>query len=279
VLSFHNDTVRDNVNFQFMNFSVHVKTVDLAVKEDRMKTIETVIAQFGEILPDRRMLCFFDDEDSYLIKQRLGKVNRGIYSPLSKNFIGSREWHLLPLDVQELVFPEDSPVPHQAFDHLIYLHGTTCMKRTSLIMTFAHELQHFLQHEENRTLWAASAVLSHLEKDFYESSGLKMFQIPTETEARIVAKRVAETICGTEDVDDYIESRISENATPEDVEDWRFVRDLVTDRAFNLSVESKQVFRRLLPYREPMEEALDRARGDDDFRNLDLSALMTGQEP
>jgi hypothetical protein len=38
------------------------------------------------------------------------------------------------------------------FDHLIYLRGTTCSCKTALVMTFSHELQHFIQYSCRRQL-------------------------------------------------------------------------------------------------------------------------------
>jgi hypothetical protein len=260
-----------------MSISIHVKSSDPTAAEDRRQAIDAVIAQFGDKLPELRMLCFFDDEDGELLKRNFGRANRGFYTPLKGSSRRIAGWHLYPWYVQECILVEDSSrLLLQAADHLIYLHGATCMNRTSLIMTFAHELQHFVQYGTSRDLWAASTVLMNLEKDFYKNTCLKVFHIPTELEARIVAKKVAETICGMEAMDGYIKSRISEAVTPDDKEDWQFVRDLAADHSFDLLAQSKQVFQRLSPYRASIEQALARARDDDDFRNLDLSFLMNG---
>lgn len=142
-------------------------------------------------------------------------------------------------------------------------------------MTLSHELQHFVQYGNNTDLWAASTVLLNLERDFYRRAPLKVFDIPIELEARVVSKRIATTLCGTEAVNKYIEQRITQAVTPDDVEDWKFVRDLKT-QSVDLLAESKKIFRRLLPYRQQIERALDRAREEPEFKDLDLLKLFDG---
>jgi hypothetical protein len=43
-----------------------------------------------------------------------------------------------------------------AFDDFVYLHGTTCGEDIALSMTFAHELQHCIQHADRTSLADAS---------------------------------------------------------------------------------------------------------------------------
>lgn len=261
-----------------MSILLKVRSYDPAIERERRDIGESVVREFGDGLPDLRLLVFFDDQDCEALKQEIGKANRGFYKPLKPDQDGKiNGWYLLPQYVQAAVFVSEPPSysVRKVADHLIYLHGGTCANPTSLVMTFAHELQHFVQHGNNMELWAASTVLFNLERDFYRKAPLKIFDIPIELEARVVSKRVATTLCGTESVNKYVEKRIAEAVTPEDVEDWQFVRDLKT-QSVDLLAQSKETFRRLLPYRQQIEHALDLARDQPEFKELDLSKLFLG---
>jgi hypothetical protein len=260
-----------------MSILVKVKSHDPAVAQERREIAESVIREFGDGVPDLRLLAFFDDQDCEALKREIGKANRGLYKPLKSGAGGINGWYLLPQYVQAAVFAAEPPSysVRKVADHLIYLHGSTCANRPSLVMTFSHELQHFVQHGKSPDLWAASTVLFNLEKDFYRRAPLRVFDIPVELQARIVSKRIAMTLCGVESVNSYIEKRIAEAVTPEDVEDWQFVRDLKA-QSVDLMAQSKQTFRRLLPYRQQIEHALDLARDQPEFKELDLSKLFLG---
>ena len=173
-----------------------------------------------------------------------------------------------------LVDDDSSFLLRQVADHLIYLYGSTCANDTALVMTFAHELQHFVQYNSNRDLWAANTVLLNMKKDFYSTAHVKVFDIPAELEARIVAKKVTRQLCGEQVVCAYISGRIAENVTPEDAEDWRFVQDVEMTTPFDLLTVTRKCFQRLLPYRAQIEETLDLARDGSDFKQLDLSYLF-----
>jgi hypothetical protein len=263
-----------------MSILLHVKCNDVATRKKRHETAKRVIAEFRDKLPKPELLCFFDDEDSKSLKQNFGIANRGFYKPLKSGPHGINGWYLLPEYVKESILVEDpsSLWRSKVADHLIYLHGSTCANPTAFVMTFAHELQHFVQYGNYRDLWAASTVLMNLEREFYPKAGVKIFDIPIELEARIVSKKAALSICGEEEVSRYIESRIAECATPEDVEDWRFVRDLQITTNDLLLAESKRVFSRLAPYRAEIESALALARDDADFKGLNLSPLFQGSK-
>lgn len=254
------------------------KSADPAIAKRCETLAQSVIDGFGSKLPDLRLLCFFDDNDCQELKGHYGLENRGFYQPLKRGPTGINGWHLLPHYVQESVFPVDSSLHcRKVADHLIYLHGSTCANGTALVMTFAHELQHFVQYGNNRELWAASLVLTNIrEPNFYQITNIKWSDIPTELEARIVAKRTGQQLCGIEAVKEHVEVMIAKAVTPDDADDWRFVRDLAVNQPFDLLAQSKLVFRRLRPYRAQIEAALQSARDDSDFKDLDLSGLFDG---
>ena len=87
-------------------------------------------------------------------------------------------------------------------------------------MTLAHELQHSIQHAADRDIWAYNTLVMQLPKTRIRELGLTWQDVPTEREARIVAKRACELILGVEPTADYIEQRISSAALERDRNDW-----------------------------------------------------------
>lgn len=114
--------------------TVKVKSSDEATRLNREEAAQRVVGYFGNRLPDLPLLCFFDDEDWPEYKGPGMAANRGIY-------FHDPPWMNAPDYVRECVFTDGLP-----FTNLIYLHGSACAGTMGLTMTFAHELQHFVQH-------------------------------------------------------------------------------------------------------------------------------------
>jgi hypothetical protein len=122
-----------------------------------------------------------------------------------------------------------------AFDSLIYIRRGTCDDPTGLVECYAHELQHFVQYGRTPRLWAVNSVLYQKLKGLEPASTVT--DIPTEREANIVSKRVAETICGVEAVKQFAEERVrfmDECGEHEERDRWIFFRDTPSSTPFNL---------------------------------------------
>jgi hypothetical protein len=251
---------------------IEVKSYDPVEKASRQATAQRVIDEFGNGLPDLRLLAFFDDNDWSLFRDEFGKSHRGHYAPIK----ASMNWHDWPNYVWECIFVVHDPssfVRKRVFDHVIYLHGSTCAEEVSMIMTLSHELQHFIQYGFNRKLWAENFLLPRLPKEVINIMGLNWPDIPNEREARIVAKRTAIKLCGADAVKQYIDRRISERVTPEDAEDWQFSQQVDPLILYDLAAGTRQIYQRLKAYRRHLEDILNEMRedGDVDFKCLDLS--------
>jgi hypothetical protein len=221
------------------------------------------------------LLAFLDDGDDPDSRRDLGPANRGFHGPIKE----SRPTEAWPLGMTNLIFvPVDgSPFgrSRRLFDNGVYVYGSTCADETALIMTFAHELQHFVQYGFNRRLWAEGQLITRLPRELINAIGLNWPDIPHEREARIEAKRVGLKLCGADAVTQYIDRRISENVTANDVEDWRFSQQMDPSVPFDLSRETKRIFQRLRPYRQALENVLREMRADSvygsDYKDIDLS--------
>jgi hypothetical protein len=247
--------------------TIEVKSTDDAVRARRKGLAQSVVNQFGQNLPDSKLLAFFDDQDPPEIRRELGSVNRGLFAAKPSEFID-----LWPYYVKDRIFTTDhSWSLKQVFDQVIYLYGSTCADEVGLVMTFSHELQHFVQFGCNRKLWAENFLTTRLAPEVYELEHLNWPDIPHEREARIVAKRVATAICGADKVDAYIGRRIMESPDVQNSEDWQFSRSVDTSVPYDLAEGTKLIFRRLKPYRNQLESVLAAMRRDASFKDIDLA--------
>lgn len=171
--------------------------------------------------------------------------------------------------------------PKLAFDHVIYLHGSTCSNEVGLAMTFSHELQHFVQNGNSLSLWAANTLIPKLLKSDIDALGLTWCDVPHEREARIVSKRIAENLFGAEVVTQYVDAKIAEHVTKDDAHDWKCIRGLATSTPYDLAAETALFFPRLKPYSQHLEDVLRdfKNNNDPDFKDVDLHALLKGTGP
>jgi hypothetical protein len=248
-----------------MPLALTVKSTDAGVKGQREAAAWRVVAYFGDQLPVRRLLCFLGDEEWD------GIENRGFYSPIYiSDRMGDRPWLTAPLYVLKCVFADGLPV----FEDFIYLHGSTCSNEVGLTMTLAHELQHFVQHSDAPGLWAANSLVPRLHKSVISALGLKWCDVPHERDARIVSKRVAENLLGSEAVRQYIDAKIAEFTG--DADDWKCIQALTTSAPFDLARETRLFFPQLKNYRAELERVLRSLQGYSDFRDISLHALLDG---
>jgi hypothetical protein len=251
-----------------MSVTIEVKSDDGIVKVERERAAYRVLDEFGDQLPDLNLLAFFDDCDWESFKRNNGRDNRGLYAPLKPNtFV---DW---PAHVAKHLYVTDPTTlkSKRIFGHLIYLHGSGCADQTGMIMTFAHELQHFVQYGFSRKLWAENLLLPRLPLHAIEGTGLNWPDVPTECEARIIAKRIAVKLCGSEAVRRYIESRTAQSLDPKVIADWRFIQELDHAMPYDVASETRRIFQRLRLYRADLEDSLSKMRSDPDFQGLELS--------
>lgn len=225
-----------------------------------------VLAHFGDSLPHLTLLCYFDSEDWLFLKTLVGDANRGLFTPTRKDSLWP-QWECWPPYLQQSVMVVDRETKKYACDCLIYLHSSSCAIETGLIMTLAHELQHFCQYGNQREVWAANNLLSNLQ---IATKMLTPWEFPIEREARIVSKHAAECLCGKESVQQHIDAKIRGAIDQTDVADWKFVQQLATSR-YDLFAETVLVFQQLAEYRPELQSILMQHQDNEDFRNLDLN--------
>jgi hypothetical protein len=204
-----------------------------------------------QCLPDLRLLVFFDEDDAPCFKQAYGPENRAVFLPADTGTPWCRsdlirdKW---PKYIVDLLFTPDISLSLKgcgsyisAFDGIVYLHGSTCINPTALVMTFAHELQHFCQFGRTPSLWVDNDRLKR-------HRILKPYRIPAERDARVVAKRVAEGLCGADVVREYIRQKISDaqrRKATDEVRDWRWIEKWDSAGSYCLQSETEMAVRKM----------------------------------
>jgi hypothetical protein len=89
---------------------------------------------------------------------------------------------------------------------MIYVRYSTCFDVTGCVTTYAHELQHFVQYRQTPKLLAGNNILWKKMKPL-EPTAIAT-DVPSEREANIVSKQVAEKVCGVDAVRTFAEEQI-----------------------------------------------------------------------
>jgi hypothetical protein len=260
-----------------MPVAFEVRSDDAVVKTSREIAAKRVIDHFEPFPRESRVFCFLDVEDPFDLRAKYGQTTRGFYKPVH---------NLVDLDgmensVRDQFYPCDFTGRRTCtpgYDALIYLFGSTCADEIGLTMTLAHELQHSIQHTEVRRLWAANSLfIGNLDQAVIDALQLEWSDIPIEVEARIVSKRVGESIFGELAVRKHIDKKIAELTTtknPTDLRDWRFVRTILPTMTVDLVRETQRLFGRVKTYRPLLEHTLQEMKQNPDFAGVDLDAFF-----
>jgi|SRR5580700_4214002 hypothetical protein len=190
------------------------------------------------VLPPKRLCRYFATWDDPALWQN-GQHYRGFHVPRSCRvlpyYLISCFYH--PFDSLNPDVPFNNTV---AFDNLIYIRDSTCREGgVGFVMTYAHELQHFVQYGYTPGLSKVNSVLYQNLK-VYEPSTIAT-DIPHEREANIVSRRIAERMFGADAVREYAEPQIQFMERGGDTEQrarWVFFRDVPSATVYNLLQET-----------------------------------------
>jgi hypothetical protein len=217
---------------------------DLAPQLDPL--CRRVLAEFR--LPPLRLYCYFAETDDPYLRRKNGKYYRGFHISIE----GRSE---LPEYLSDCFFHPFNPFGNEevtwentvSFDNLIYVAPRTCLDPTACVLTFAHELQHFMQYGYSKKVWAVNCILYNHIVRFDPFTPRTTIDIPHERDANIVSKRIAEEICGIEAIRIFAEEQVKEFealarsgdevAASEKVR-WEFFRDVPSSTTFNMLAET-----------------------------------------
>ena len=205
----------------------------------------------------------------------VGSENRGGFFPICNYHYATRIW---PSSIQEEIAHVDTDTMKFSFlvDGLVYLHEDTCANESALTTTLAHELQHFVQHNRDREMWAWSVVLTKC-NSLIDSEDLSWEHIPVEHEARIIAKRVSQAILGNEKTEEYMDFRQTHAKKPRDIRDWRFIKTIDTAANYDVASETRAIFGKygtVPAYRQEMQRVLFNLREVPEVKTLKLGDII-----
>jgi hypothetical protein len=187
-------------------------------------------------LPTQRLYRYFATTDEEYFRQPwvFGEHYRGALIAYSKGLGSWLHTYLL-----QCFFADGSFANALAFDTMIYVRYSTCFDVTGCVTTYAHELQHFVQYRQMPKLLVVNQVLrKHLKQ--LEPTAIAT-DVPSEREANIVSKRVAEKVCGVDAVRKFAEEQIRamrEVGAIEEADRWIFFQNVGPSTDFNLLEET-----------------------------------------
>jgi hypothetical protein len=208
----------DRADWNFNNSSVNESTLrPLCEQVDKHFQLSAV----------RHYRYFAATEDEYLT-HKIGRYYRGVRFPAS----GTDE---VSVYVHDRYFPSDV----RNYDHLLYIRASTCLDPTGCVVTYAHELQHLVQHERFPKLMQPNSVLRARLKDFVKTA--TEIDVPIEVDANIVSKQVAEKLCGAESVRRFAEERVhfmEKERAVDHIVRWKFFRDTPSSNPYDYVEET-----------------------------------------
>jgi len=198
-------------------------------------------------LPQRSLICIFDDVDyrqAYNGSPDLGNEYRGFLRPLREQGSSNVFW---PRDIVRLLKNDRGIL----YDAMIYLRQRTCQSQVGVVITFTHELQHFMQYGFSYKVWRAVGSV----KKVYAGEPLAPWCLPCENEAQLVSKQIACEVLGHEMVLSYAEQQIENGNDPEK---WRFFKKMDLEESFDLLEQTKpwvNTYREALKVRFPADSS------------------------
>jgi len=177
--------------------------------------------------PRSSLICIFDDQERPELS-RFGESLRGLSYPTR-----------FPLAASGLSMPFVSAYLHDSqgrkFDFLIYLTHQGCRSPNATVITFAHELRHFMQYGFNNKAFLANKCLDRIR--IVKDSKSFPWSLPAEYEAVLTSKKVSEMVLGKDAVLGYAQDCRAGAQQKEDSnesEKWRFFLGLDPEESFDL---------------------------------------------
>ncbi|MGA2352064.1 MAG: hypothetical protein ABSF70_16635 [Terracidiphilus sp.] len=221
---------------------------DLSKQSELEPLCRMVLDKFQ--LPQRSLICIFDEDERPEFTRYFGEGFCGFFAPVRQFGLRGLQW---PQKILNHVWISDGWGHSFGCDAVIYLRYRTCASPIGAVITFAHELQHFMQYGFSYRAWRAVGRV----KEVYAGEPLAPWRFPCEYEAQLVSKRVANEIPGVDVVMSYAEQKTQEENDPEK---WRFFKGLDPEEPFDLLERTKPLVNK---YREILMEKFP-ARNNDE---------------
>ena len=217
--------------------------------EDTLKPLCLRVDGFFDLPPRRIYRYFATFNDSGLTHQ--SPDLRGLHQSFDREEVNRLPAYLRDCfylsDEERGRLPLDRPFEKLvAFDDLIYITPQVCLDPISCVITYAHELQHLLQNHCHPDSMKDSKVLrANLGKWDSEATDI---DIPSEVDATIVSKRVAEAMYGTEEVGKFAKHQLflirTGNIGKSQRKKWQFFLKVSSNTEYDFVAETKGMIAR-----------------------------------
>ena len=235
--------------------SAHFEFRSSDLKTELKPLCDRVLRQFSKF-PPLRLLCFVDNEDFESLQQQgffegMPAPVMGIHTPI----IGGGTW---PNYISNHFLDSRGEF---AFDDLIYIPQSKYLRQeVAFTIILAHELQHFVQRGFAPRISEANALLLWNLADFDPMTTLQPWGLPNNREAMIVAKRVAEAVCGKEAVKSFCDTQLEDgkrNNNSSKTQLWLWVRSLQQSASYDLIKETDQLVQKYKPQLQDLKSDID----------------------
>lgn len=204
--------------------------------EERKIALEPLCSKVIERfeLPNYSVACIFDDREreAFSNAPEFGEYLCGFFRPVRAFGTGSMNW---PQEILEILRRVDQPFvygkDYWLFDTVIYVRRRICQSEVGAMITFAHELTHLIQYGFHRKIRLAE---KRVFCGVYDGPPMAPWLLPTEHDAQLNSKRVADVILGGDRIEAYAAEQIEQEFDPEK---WRFFLELDIQESFDLTRE------------------------------------------
>jgi hypothetical protein len=234
---------------RIQQFTAHFEFTSPDLKAKLQPLCSKVLKEFPKA-PPLRLLCYFDGAQPEWLQHQFGEFT-GIHTPI----IGGGTW---PLYVSKHFFNSSGGF---AYDDLIYIPKSKYVEQqVPFVMVFAHEIQHFVQRGFTPKISKANTLLLWNLIRFDPMTELKPWELPNNREAMIIAKKVADSVCGKEAVQDFVHTQIedaknSHNASKAQL--WQWVKTFKSSASYDLLRETDRFVQRYKPQLQSLKSDID----------------------
>jgi hypothetical protein len=224
--------------------------------ESRRRDLESLCADVLDHHrpPQQTLCCIFDNEERFEFLNAFGPSYCGFFYPVASYGIGS--W---PGDLKSHVSALERGVAFTC-DVAVYIRKRTCEHKTGATITFAHEIQHVMQHGFQFKYWRANCWLPSVTGS--DLMNPKPWDLPTEYDAQLAAKRVAQSVLGVSEVERYTREQIDSGNDPEK---WKFFLGLDVSQEYDFASATRKMVERFKGKLDALYRECERHDSEPDF--------------
>jgi hypothetical protein len=201
------------------------------------------------------LCCIFDDAERSEFLKEHDPNYCGFFCPIAK--CGIERW---PEDLKPHVSALEHGILSFTCELAVYVRKRTCEHTTATTITFAHEIQHLMQHDFHFKFWRANFWLPKVTGS--DLVNPKAWDLPSEYDAQLAAKRISQSVLGIPEVERYAKEQIEAENDPEK---WEFFLELDVSREYDFVCETRRMVDRFKGKLDALYREYERDDCEPDF--------------